>query len=384
MEGNGKSAFRFVLLLGVVSLFADATYESARSITGPFLATLGASGAVVGIVAGFGELIGYALRLLSGYIADRTRQYWTLTIIGYVVNMGAVPLLAFAGRWEIAVVLIIAERVGKAIRTPARDAMLSHAASQIGRGWAFGVHEAMDQIGAVAGPLFLALILHAKGSYNQGFAWLAIPAVLGLSFLIAARLIYPNPREFEMTLPHLEGKGLPRVFWIYLAAAGLVAAGYTDFPLIAFHLKKSSITTDQWIPVLYAVAMGVDAAAALLFGKLFDRMGLSVLVIATAISTAFAPFVFLGDIRLAIVGMTLWGIGMGAQESIMRAAVGTMVSAERRASAYGLFNAIYGAAWFAGSALMGFLYDISIPFLIAFSVVTQTIAIIILLRIPKK
>jgi hypothetical protein len=157
---KGKRAFRFVLLLGVVSLFADATYESARSITGPFLAILGASGAVVGIVAGFGELIGYALRLLSGYIADRTRQYWTLTIIGYFVNMGAVPLLAFAGRWEIAVVLIIAERVGKAIRTPARDAMLSHAATQIGRGWAFGVHEAMDQIGAVAGPLLLALILH--------------------------------------------------------------------------------------------------------------------------------------------------------------------------------------------------------------------------------
>jgi predicted MFS family arabinose efflux permease len=187
-----------------------------------------------------------------------------------------------------------------------------------------------------------------------------------------------------MTLPHLERKGLPRVFWIYLAAAGLVAAGYTDFPLIAFHFKKSSITTDQWIPVLYAVAMGVDAAAALLFGKLFDRMGLSVLVIATAISAFFAPFVFLGDIRIAIVGMTLWGIGMGAQESIMRAAVGAMVSADRRASAYGLFNAIYGAAWFAGSALMGFLYDVSIPFVIAFSVGAQLIALIILLRIPKK
>ncbi|MGH6852422.1 MAG: MFS transporter, partial [Methylocella sp.] len=142
------SAIRFIVLLGVVSLFADMTYEGARSVTGPYLGVLGASAAIVGVVAGFGEFLGYALRLVSGYLSDRTGGYWLITIIGYGVNLLAVPLLALTGRWELAVLLIVGERAGKAIRTPARDAMLSHAGSQTGLGWSFGLHGALDQTGA--------------------------------------------------------------------------------------------------------------------------------------------------------------------------------------------------------------------------------------------
>ena len=372
---SSTTALKFVVLLGVVSLFADMTYEAARSITGPYLALLGASGTIVGIVAGFGELIGFALRLLSGYLADKTGQYWGLTIVGYGINMVAVPLLALAGHWELAAFFIIAERMGKAIRTPARDAMLSHATAEMGRGWGFGLHEALDQVGAMLGPLIVAAVLYFNGSYQTGFAILAIPAVLTLSVLIAARILYPTPRDLETGVARFESEGFPRVFWLYVAAAACVAAGYADFPLIAFHFGKTSAVPEVWIPVFYAIAMGVDALAALIFGRLFDRVGISILIVAVLLSSLSAPLVFQGGFYAALAGMILWGIGMGAQESVMRAGVAEMVSPNKRGSAYGVFSMQFGVYWFLGSTAMGLLYDVSIPMLVAFSVVTQVLAV---------
>ncbi len=368
-------AIRFVVLLGLVSLFADVTYEGARSIAGPYLALLGASGTVVGIVAGFGELIGYGVRLVSGYLSDRTRRYWTITLVGYTVNLLAVPLLALAGRWEVAAALLIAERFGKALRTPARDAMLSYATKTTGRGWGFGLHEAMDQIGAVLGPVIVTVVLAARNNYPAAFAVLAIPAVLALTMLLTARRLYPRPQDLEPMARQLKTAGLSRPYSIYLAAVALVAAGYVDFPLIAYHFEKAASVPDTWVPLLYAVAMGVDAIAALLFGRWFDRVGIPILMLAALLSASFAPLVFLGDFALALAGMVLWGIGMGAQESILRAAIAEMVSPERRGSAYGIFNMGYGIFWFLGSALMGVLYDLSLPMLIAFSVIMQLASI---------
>jgi len=373
------TALRFVILLGVVSLFADATYEGARSITGPYLGVLGASGAIIGVVAGLGELIGYVLRLTSGYLADRTRRYWTITFLGYLVNLGAVPLLALTEHWPAAAALMITERVGKAMRTPARDAMLSHGTQQIGRGWGFGLHEALDQIGAVVGPLVVAGVLAARSSYRTGFAVLAVPAVLALAVLMVARWLNPRPRDLEIETPHLESRGFPRRFWIYLLGVALVGAGYADFPLIAFHLDQRAVVSPPSIPVLYAVAMGDDALAALIFGRSFDRIGLSVLAAAVLLSALFAPLVFLGGPFAALAGMALWGVGMGAQESIMRAAVAEMVVADRRGTAYGIFNAGYGVFWFLGSTTMGLLYDTSIPVLVAFSVAAQLAAVPLIL-----
>src|SRR3990172_5388713 len=314
-----RTALKFVVLLGVVSLFADVTYEGARSITGPYLALLGASATVVGMVAGFGEFIGYGLRLVSGYISDRTGKYWTLVLFGYGLNLLAGPMLALAGSWEIAALLMIAERMGKAIRTPVRDVMLAHATREMGRGWGFGLHEALDQIGAMLGPVIIAVVLYCKGSYQTGFAILLVPAFMALSVLVVSQLLYPRPRDLEINLAKLETRGFQGTFWLYLIAVALIAAGYADFPLIAYHFKKASVASDNWIPIFYAVAMGVDALSALLFGRLFDRVGVSILVVVSLLSTLFAPLVFLGNFYLAIVGMALWGVGMGAQESIMRA-----------------------------------------------------------------
>lgn len=377
------AALKFIVLLGVVSLFADVTYEGARSINGPYLALLGASATTVGFVAGLGELIGYSLRLVAGYISDKMGRYWPITLFGYSLNLLAVPALALAGRWEIAVLLMIAERMGKAIRTPARDAMLSHATKEIGRGKGFGLHEALDQIGAVLGPLAVAGVIYFKEGYRTGYVILLVPALMAISVLITARWLYPQPRDLEVAQTELETKGFPRKFWLYLIAVALIAAGYADFPLIAYHLKKVSVVSDAWIPVFYAIAMGVDAIAALFFGYLFDRIGISILVIASLCSMLFAPLVFWGNFSVALVGMGLWGMGMGAQESIMRAAIAEMVPITRRGAGYGIFNAGYGVCWFLGSALMGFFYDFSLMALVTFSVVVQFTSVPLLLLVKR-
>lgn len=378
------AAWRFIILVGVVSLFSDMTYEGARSISGPFLGTLKASALVVGVVAGLGEFLGYTLRLASGYLADRLGRYWLITFAGYAVNLLAVPFLALAGSWEIAAVLLVVERIGKAIRTPARDAMLSHAAGAVGRGRGFGFHEAMDQIGATTGPLIVAAVLYYRGGYREGFAVLLLPAVLALVVIVMAARLYPHPQHLEVSAPTLETTGFTRPYWLYVVAVGLLGAGYADFPLIAYHFGKTAVLPSDWIPLYYAVAMGVDAVAALVLGRLFDRLGMPVIVVTAVLSAFFAPLVFLGGFKLALLGMVLWGIGMGSLESIIKAALAGMVPRDRRATGFGLFNAGFGVFWLLGSALMGFLYDFSLGTLVAFSITAQLLAIPFFLAVSKK
>jgi MFS family permease len=374
-------ALRFVLMIGVVSLFADMTYEGSRSITGPYLAVLGASATAVGIIAGLGELLGYSLRLVSGRLSDKTGQYWPITIFGYVVQMLAVPAVALAGSWEVAAVLIILERVGKATRNPPRDVMLARASVEIGRGWAFGLHEALDQFGALVGPLIAAWVLYTRGDYRSAFAMLLIPALLTLTLVVVARVVYPKPEDLHSGKPPLEAKGLSRTYWIYLAGAALVAAGYADFSLVAYHFEKAGSVPRGWVPIFYSVAMGAGGLASLVFGRVFDRAGIKVLIPLTIVAAAATPLVFLGGFWASLAGIALWGVGMGVHESIMSAAVAEMVSESHLASAYGIFTTGYGVAWFLGSASLGFLYDRSIPWLIAFSVAAELLSVPFFVRI---
>lgn len=377
-------ALRFVVLVGVMSLFADFTYEGSRSIVGPYLATLGAGAVAIGVITGFGELLGYGLRLLSGRLSDATRQFWSVTIAGYVVQMSAVPLLALAPTWQLAALLIILERMGKATRNPPRDVMLSHAAAQMGYGWAFGVHEALDQSGALIGPLAVSGVFALRGDYRTAFVFLAIPAFLTLSILAAARLAYPRPEELEVNPPDVRTSGLPRLFWLYLGGAVLVAAGFADFPLVAFHFHRESTVSSTWIPAFYAIAMGVSGVGSLVFGRLFDRAGIGVLIPLTALSALFAPLVFFGGFWVALVGVALWGLGVGVHESVVPAAVALMVPAQRRASAYGLFTAGYGVFWFLGSALIGVLYSLALPAVVAFSLLAELAAIPLFLVVTRR
>src|SRR5205814_8875137 len=266
-----KLAFRFVLIIGIVNLFADMAYEGGRSITGPFLGSLGASATIVGFVAGLGELLGYSFRSVSGYFADKTQRYWVATFLGYLINVFAVPALALAGNWPLAAALIIAERTGRAIRKPVVDAMISYAGKSIGRGWVFGLNEGLDQADATISPLIVAFVLYFKGGYRTGFGILLVPAILCVATLLIARFWYPRPHELETESADFSAtKGFPTAFWIYVAAGGLIAAGFADFSLISFHFQKAGIISQTTIPLFYAVAMGAGALTNLLFGRLFD------------------------------------------------------------------------------------------------------------------
>jgi MFS family permease len=372
-----KTAFQLIILVGIVSMFGDIAYEGGRSISGPYLATLGASAAMVGLITGAGEFLGYGLRLVSGYLSDRTKAYWVLTFIGYGL-IAAIPLLAFAGNWQLAALLLILERIGKAIRSPARDAIISYAGKNIGRGWGFAIHEAMDQVGAIIGPLILSFALIKSEGYQLGFNILWIPVVLCVVALIMANRKAPVPERLEAKIE--TGKqtikaGLGRVFWLYSIFVLLAGSGFASFQLIAYHVKTQAIISDAQIPILYAVAMGVDAVVALIIGKTYDKRGLMVLV---AIPALTLPIPFLGfshTYGLIILAIVLWGAVMGIHETIMRAAIADLVPIERRGSAYGIFNTLYGLSLFIGSAAMGLLYEVSTTYILVFAVVMELVAI---------
>ena len=382
---GSSAALKFVLMVGIMSFFADFTYEGSRSITGPYLGLLGAGAFTISVISGAGEFLGYNIRLFSGRGADRTGRYWPITIGGYVLQMSVMPLLALAGNWQVAALLIIAERVGKGIRNPPRDAMLSHAAKDIGYGWAFGVHEALDQFGALFGPLLVALVLVlSHHDYKIAFAVLAVPAAIMLSLLGVARLLYPRPQDLAAGSAEVTTQALPRVFWIYVGGAALAAAGFADFPLIAYHFQRAGTVSPALTPVFYAVAMAVSGTGSLVLGRLFDRAGIGVLVPLTVVAAAYAPLAFLGGFWAILVGVSLWGLGMGVQESLIPAAVAPMVSPDRRAFAYGLFTGIYGTAWVLGSIVIGVLVSVSVGGLVVFCVASELAAIPLILIVRKR
>jgi MFS family permease len=376
--------------MGIVSLFADITHEGARSLIGPYLGLLGASATAVGIISGLGEFIGYGLRLLTGYLSDKTRRYWLFTFLGYGMDLFAVPLLALAGRWEIAAMLIIMERTGKAIRKPSKDTLMSYAARNVGSGKGFAIAEVLDQIGAVSGPVILSLILLFKSgdelaNYRFAFAILLIPALITLILLLISRLNFPQPEKFEVKEETINFEGISKSYWLYLVAISLIAAGFADFPLLAFHFQRIDIFSPTMIPFMYAIAMGVDAVSALIFGLFYDKVGVASLIIASSLSIFFSPFSFLSNSSLVVIlGVILWGIGMGAQESILKSVVADIVTPEKRGTAYGFFNAIFGLFWFIGSAIMGILYDYTIVSLVIFSMIVESAAVFTLFLLKSK
>ena len=357
---------RFVFLLGWVSLFADLCYEGMRGAIGPYLALLGASATAVGAVSGTGEAIGYALRYASGALADRTGRYWLLTIIGYSTNLVAVPLLALAGSWPLVAALVALERLGKAIRSPAKSTITSFAASEMGAGKVFAITQAMDQIGGLLGPLVVTAVLAWKGESLEGFAWafviLGVPAAIAIVTLLRARRLVPDPRALEQ--PTAEGsQPLGPSIKVYLVGVALIAIGLADWPLLAYHLEKQNMLATKWLPVAYAAAMAADGLASVLAGSAFDRVrargGTGAMVVSAFVvaGAAYAPLVWLGSLPLAIAGIALWSIALAATESIGKAMIATIVPRADRGRAYGLYYLVWGIAWWGGSILLGALYD---------------------------
>ena len=368
-KSERRDALRFIVAMGIVSLFADMTYEGAHSIIGPFLKDLGATATAVGIIAGLGELIAATLRVLSGRLADRTRAYWTITTIGYLINLVVVPGLAFAGNWKTAALFVAAERTGKGLRGPAKDVLLSDATRVVGHGWGFGLHTAMDQTGAVLGPLLIAGIVARENKFGPAFLWLTAPAIAAFVALLVAR--FQRPRVTGDVPADQVSKTLPSAFWFYVAGAGLLACGFVDFPLLGYHFQDNAIAAPAVIPLFYAAAMGLNGLAALIFGRLFDRFGIRILVLGILISMLSLPLGFLSGKSGAVVAVACWAIGLGAQQSTLRAGIAQLTSMDKRGSAYGIFNAVYGVLWFVGSVTMGVLYDYSLAALVVFGIVLQ-------------
>lgn len=386
MSRKGLSAWRFIMAFGVVSLLMDFVYEGARSITGPLLGALGASGAVVGVVTGVGEAAAFGLRLVSGPLADRTRRFWTWTILGYVVTAVAVPFLGLAGVLWVASALVIAERVGKAVRSPAKDTLVSHATAVTGRGKGFAVHEAMDQVGAVIGPLTVAGILAVTGDdYAPALGVLAIPGAAAIALLFWLRARVPDPAGYETTPTAGEtvvpgqSRRLPRAFWVYAAFTAATLSGFATFGVLSFHLVRQHLLPVAAVPVVYAAAMGVDALAALATGWLYDRTGTTTLAVLPLLAAATPLLAFTRTAWLAVAGALLWGAAVGIQESTLRATVADLVPVGRRATAYGIFAGIMGAATLVGGALTGVLYDVSVPLLITVVITIQALALALLL-----
>lgn len=387
MQNNNmkKKALMFILLLGIISLLSDFTHEGARSIYGTYLELIGVSAFLVSLTAGLGEFIGQALRIVTGAIADKTKKYWTMMIVGYMLNLLAIPFLMFvdASIWQVAIILILIERVGKGIRAPAKSALASFTAPHLGAGKAFALQEVMDQFGAFLGPLFVFLVLSLnKGSelngYQLAFGLLGIFAILTLVILVISKVKYPHPDEFEIKTVERGFKG-NKSFAIYMIAISFIALGFIDFPLLAYRIGETSTIDVIYVPLLYSVAMGVDAISALIFGFLFDKIGTRSLQISMGIAMLFAPAFFLfNQTWIMILGIVLWGIGMGAQESILKSVVSTIVSKDKRATAYGIFSSVFGLAWFIGSMIIGAIYGFSLVGVVIFSVSMEIIAIIML------
>ena len=382
----------FIILFGIVSLFSDMTHEGASSIRGAYLSLLGASAATIGFISGLGELVGYSMRYVFGKLTDKSKQYWPMTIAGYVLDIIAVPALALVGEhgWIAACVLLVIQRMGKAIKKPAKDTIMSFAASQEGVGKSFGIQEVLDQIGAFIGPvlLYLVMLFKTEGTtfeiYSTCFAVLAIPGAITLILLIVTRCKFPNPEHFEPEPKEYVPFKIKKEFILYIAGISLFAFGFIDYSIIIMHVSRtyshlasglsetSALVSTGSLPLLYAGAMLVDAVAALFFGMMYDKNGVKALVWSTVISAPFAVFVFAFDSGpMLLLGVALWGVGMGAQESILKAAVTSMVPKASRATGYGVFECSFGAFWFLGSWLMGVLYDVSIPAMIAGSVIAQ-------------
>lgn len=385
-----RAAWRFLVWMAVVAMLGDVSYEGARSLSGRYVSLLGASATAVAIIAGVGELAGSALRVWTGRIADRTRAYWPLTLLGYSMNLLAIPTLALCDAWQAAAVLVILERVGKAIRSPARSVLLSHAADRLGPGKTFGLDELLDQLGAVSGPLLLAGAMWWRAGepdlarYRFAFVVTLLPVAANLALAFFARTRFPDPSRFAPKTSEATRGASPAALRLYLVGIALLGAAFVDWALLAVHVGRTGLLDEAWIPGLYAIAMGLDGAAALAFGHAYDRVGIGVLSVAALTLAGGALLVFAVPGLIAMIGgIALWALALGGLESIAKAAITTLVPKADRGAAYGRFYAVLGLGWWLGSIVLGLTYERSVAITGAISAALAVCAAIVFWRVSR-
>jgi len=407
------SPWRMVVGLGFVSLAADMVADGGKSILGPFLGSLGASALVIGVVMGAAEAISLILRLVAGPRADRSGNHWSWTIVGYALSAVCFPLLAIAPELgsaglAVAVTLILVERVGKAVRSPSKTALLAHAAGAVGRGRGFGVHKTLDLVGATAGPLLVAAVIAATGATQPAFLALVVPGIATMVLLVWLRRRVPDPSIYDGSRGAAEtttaaaadasppapadpeasavrrwwaatvGSGLPREFFLFAGASGLITAGLVSYGISTYHLVRANLVPLAGVPLVFAGAMGVAALAALATGAVYDRRGPVPLLVAVV-----PPLVLGNGLGWALAGMACWGAAVGIQDATVKALVADLVPSTRRATAYGVFAAVQGVAALAGGVVIGALYGVSVPWLTAFVAACQLAALALLVVVLR-
>lgn len=386
-----RTALEFILLFGLISALGDITYEGARSVYGNYLGFLGASAITIGFITGFGEFLGYGVRLISGYFIDKTGEAWLVTILGYSMLI-SVPLLALAGNWQIAALFIILERIGKAIRSPGKDTMLSHATKHLGSGVGFGISEALDQIGGFIGPLIFTMALTYAGGYKQGFRFMWLPALLTVIAVLYTRHKVPRPSKLEENMKSTinvnqekstNTNNLSKSFLYYSLFIFLSVLGFSNFPIISYHLMSQKVLNEALIPTLYATAMAVDGVFAIFIGKFYDKKVLITLLLIPILSVPVAILGFSANSIFAIISIILWGCVMSIHETIMKATIADITSVSNRGKAYGFFNTIYGVSILLGSVIMGYLYEYSPHYLITFVAIIEILALIIFIQFKR-
>ncbi|MEW6088315.1 MAG: MFS transporter [bacterium] len=395
-----QTAIMLIILFGIISLFGDIIYEGARSVYGPFAKIIGMDIVLLGFITGMAEFLGYFIRFISGYLSDKTKAYWIFTIAGYGMII-SIPLLSMASVWQTVAILIICERLGKAVRSPAKDTILSSIVGPVGTGWGFALHEAMDQTGAIIGPLiFTGIFLAGTGAvktisdYQMGFRLLWIPFIIVMIAVLLAFLKAPDPGKFEakFDLQNPPGK-LSKIFWLYAIFTFVTTLGFVSFVILGYHFKDKGIISDAQIPVFYSIAMGLDAVAALIIGRIYDRLkekynneraGTKILFI-IPLFTLFIPFFgFMKNILFITIAVVLWGIVMGTHETIMKSTIADLTHFKKRGLGYGIFNMVYGLAVFFGSLLMGLLYKIHITLIIILVINVEIAALVIYFVLLKE
>ncbi|RLG83550.1 MAG: MFS transporter [Thermoprotei archaeon] len=373
-----KKTLLVFILLGLVSLLADVVYEGARSIIGAYLKVLEAAMVIAGVIS-FGEFIGYVMRGVGGFIANRfrsSRVYWMLIFLGYSVNLFAIPLLAFVGSWEYALVLVFIERMGKGLRAPARDVIISEVTEDLGKGKGFGIHEVMDQLGAITGPAIVAWILLTVASYKYAFLVLAIPALLSITTLFIAYVNYPKIKSVEVV--RRTGAKLPAKFLVFLLSISLMSLGFMHWGLVSYSLKHFSIFEDYFIPTLYLIAMLTDAIIAFPIGVMYDKIGVKSTLISPILIIILMALFASGKQSMIVLSIMLWGLVMGIYETIIRASIADLVPMESRAKAYGLYGIIFGASWTLGNIMLSYIMQISATMMLTYVVIVEIIAFLLM------
>jgi len=389
---TSRRLLKVFIALSLLSLFADVVYEGARSIGGAYLNLLAAPAIAAGILY-LGELLSYIMRLVGGIAAHKAssgKGYWSLIALGYGVNI-FIPLLALVGSWELALALFFLERFGKGIRAPPRDVILAEVTEGMGRGRGFGIHELLDQIGAVTGPLLVSAMIFAHGApegYRMAFWIMWIPLIIALAMLAAAMIMYPVPKAIAVAREREERRPLGKRFWIFLAGSILVMMGFIYWGVIGYYARDlvgRGIIMDAEIPVLYLVAMAVDAAIAIPIGLLYDKIGMRTLIIAPLSAILIPPILFLAASRMNLyLAAGFWGLTMGAMETVMRAAVADITPVESRSLGYGIYSSSVGLGGLAGAVIPALFYDLGlITPIIAICSMFELTAILIFATLPR-